>query len=365
MPASADMAILHEWIDAYAGSEQVFEALALTFPEADLYALSHEPAIHLNTEGRPIRTTFLDHPRLRQRRNATLPLMPVAWRRLGSGHYDLVLSSHHAFAHTNQLAAGGTHLCYVHSPARYVWSPEIDGRGDRWYLAPAREALKVVDRRASGHVTAYAANSRAVAERVARFWGREAVVIPPPVRVDFFGAADAAQPSRDYLLGVGRWISYKNLHLVAQVAERLDMPAKIAGRGPDRERILAAAREARVPVEVIEAPSDDVLRELYRHAACLVFPTVEDFGMVPVEAQAAGAPVVALAHGGALETVVDGVSGTFTCSASVDALAEAARAAIPLAGEGPRKNAAQFSFEVFRTSITSWVDGYRHRTPPS
>ena len=359
MPASADMAIVHEWVDAYAGSEQVFEALALTFPEADLYALSQVPHVHLNTGGRPIRTTMLDRPSLRERRNATLPLMPLAWRRLGAGGYDLVLSSHHAFAHANRLCGDGTHLCYVHSPARYVWSPEIDGRGDKWYLGPARAALKGVDRRASRGVTGYAANSRTVADRIARFWGREAVVIPPPVRVDFFGACADAPPTRDYLLGVGRWISYKNLHLVAEVADRLDMPAKIAGRGPDKERILAAARAARVPVEVIEAPTDDALRTLYRNAACLLFPTVEDFGMVPVEAQAAGAPIVALPHGGALDTVTEGVSGTFAADASVDALAEAARAAMPLAGEGPRKNAGQFSFDVFRTSVSAWVGGYR------
>jgi glycosyltransferase involved in cell wall biosynthesis len=285
--------------------------------------------------------------------------MPLAWRRLGEGRYDLVLSSHHAFAHANRLAGSGTQLCYVHSPARYVWTPEIDGRGDKWFLTPARNVLKGVDRRASRSVTAYAANSQAVADRVAQFWQREAVVIPPPVRVEYFGETTDVEPTRDYLLGVGRWITYKNLHLVAEVADRLGMPAKIAGRGPDKERILAAARDAHVPVEVIESPTDDALRDLYRNAACLVFPTVEDFGMVPVEAQAAGAPVVAIGQGGALETVADGISGVFCTDARVDALAEAVGAALPLAGTGPQKNAAQFSHEAFRATITSWVNGYR------
>src|SRR5436305_8913855 len=107
MPPTGDMAILHEWIDAYAGSEQVFEALAQAFPSADLYALSRQPEINLDTCGRPITTTFLDRPALRQRRNATLPIMPLAWRLLGSAKYDLVLSSHHAFAHANRLAGDG------------------------------------------------------------------------------------------------------------------------------------------------------------------------------------------------------------------------------------------------------------------
>ena len=359
MSAPGEMAILHEWIDAYAGSEQVFEALAQAFPLADLYALSEEPGVNLNTGGRRITTTFLDRPSLRRRRNATLPLMPLAWRLLGEGGYDLVLSSHHAFAHANRLAGSGTQLCYVHSPARYVWSPEIDGRGDKWFLAPARSVLKGVDRRASRHVTAYAANSKAVADRIARYWQREATVISPPIRVEYFGEQTDVEPTRDYLLGVGRWITYKNLHLVAEVADRLGMPAKIAGRGPEKARILAAAQNARVPVEVIEAPSDELLRELYRNAACLIFPTAEDFGMVPVEAQSAGAPVVALAQGGALETVADGMSGVLCSTTRVDALAEAVQAALPLAGTGPRKNAAQFSGEVFRASITNWVNGYR------
>src|SRR3954453_14595500 len=105
------MAILHEWIDAYAGSEQVFEALTQAFPSADLYALSQEPGISLDTGGREIRTTFLDRPALRQPRNATLPVMPLAWRRLGTAKYEVVLSSHHAFAHTNRLAGSGAHLC--------------------------------------------------------------------------------------------------------------------------------------------------------------------------------------------------------------------------------------------------------------
>jgi len=362
MPRSGDMAILHEWIDAYAGSEQVFEALARAFPAADLYALSQEPGVDLDTGGRTIQTTFLDRPALRRRRNATLPLMPAAWRGLGSGPYDVVLSSHHAFAHTNRLAGSGLHLCYVHSPARYIWSPDIDARGDKWYLAPARLALQRVDRRAAERVNAYAANSRAVAARIAEFWDREAVVIPPPVRVDYFGQAADTEPTREYLLAVGRWITYKNVHLVAEVADHLGMPAKIAGRGPDKERVLAAARAARVPVEVIESPSDERLRELYRNAACLVFPTVEDFGMVPVEAQSAGTPVAAIADGGALEAVAEGVSGAFAESVSVPALAEAVRTAIPLAGDGPRKNAAQFSGEAFRAAVTGWVSSHRGQT---
>ena len=350
------VAVVHEWVDAYAGSEQVFEALAQLLPDADLFALSVTPGIALDVGGRTITTTALDSDRWRDRRGLTLPAMPWAWRRLGRGDYDLVITSHHAFAHANRLTRpGGTHLAYVHSPARYIWSPDIDERGGGAGLAPARALLKRVDRKASRQVDAYAVNSVAVADRVREFWARETTVINPPVRVDFFSEGRADSPRRDYVLGMGRWIPYKNLHLVVEAADLLGMPVKIAGRGPDRSRIEAAAAAASVPVELIESPDDHELRDLYAHAACLVFPTVEDFGMVPVEAQATGTPVVALAAGGALETVVDGVSGAFASDASPDALAAAARRAMSLDGDGPAKNAERFSQQAFDDAASSWI----------
>jgi glycosyltransferase involved in cell wall biosynthesis len=350
------VAVVHEWVDAYAGSEQVFEALAQLLPDADLFALSVTPGIDLDVGGRTISTTALDTDRWRDRRGLTLPAMPWAWRRLGRRDYDVVITSHHAFAHANRLTRpGGTHLAYVHSPARYIWSPDIDNRGGGAGLAPARALLKRVDRKASQQVDAYAVNSAAVADRVREFWARETTVINPPVRVDFFSEGRSDSPRRDYILGMGRWIPYKNLHLVVETADLLGMPVKIAGRGPDRSRIEAAAAVASVPVELIESPDDQELRDLYAHAACLVFPTVEDFGMVPVEAQATGTPVVALAAGGALETVVDGVSGAFASYPSPDAIAAAARRAMSLDGDGPAKNAERFSQQAFDDAASSWI----------
>ncbi len=352
------MAVVHEWIGAYAGSEQVFEAIAGVFPRADLIALSYEPGVRLPLAGRRVQTTFLDRAGLRNRRSLTLPFMPVAWRALGKNKYDVVVSSHHAFAHTNRLADVGTHLSYVHSPARYLWSPEIDSRGAARYLGPVKSALRNVDLAASKRVTAYAANSTAVAERIQKFWARDATVIHPPVRVDFFGAAAAQSPTRDYVLGVGRWIPYKNLHRVIEAADLAGMPVKIAGRGPDRSRIVAAAEAASVPVELIEAPSDDALRELYRNAACLVFPTIEDFGIVPVEAQAAGTPVVAVAAGGVADTVRDGRTGFLVSESTPEALSERIRDVGRIDSLECRNNAARFTRAAFDTRMHDWVARY-------
>jgi glycosyltransferase involved in cell wall biosynthesis len=350
------VAVVHEWVDAYAGSEQVFEALAQIFPSADLYALSHEPSVHLDVGGRGICTSFLDTPRLRQRRAVTLPLMPLAWRRLHVPTYDLVISSHHAFAHTNRLAGlEGTHLCYVHSPARYVWSPEIDERGANPLLTPVRAVLKGLDRRAAKGVTAYAANSTAVAERIQRFWGREATVIHPPVRVDYFSEPSPTPPTRDYVLGFGRWIPYKNLHLVIEAADIAGMPVKIAGRGPDKSRIVEAAAKSTVPVEIIESPSDAQLRDLYRNAACLVFPTVEDFGMVPVEAQAAGTPVVAPSTGGSLDTIQNRTTGVLVPSLALAGLADAIRASTRLDPDRCRANAKKFARACADRNLRAWI----------
>jgi glycosyltransferase involved in cell wall biosynthesis len=355
MADRAKLAIVHEWIDARDGSVKVFEELAATFPDADLYALSRDPRVELSLGNRELHTTVLNHPALRPRRGPTLPLMPLAWRAMGAGRYDGVITSHHAFAHTNRLTQTGPHLVYVHSPARYVWTPEIDGRGSGPALAPVRAALKRVDRHAARRVTSYAANSTAVAARIERFWSREATVIHPPVQVDFFGTPATSPPTRDYLLGAGRWVPYKNLHLVIETADRAGMPVKIAGSGPDRDRVLAAARRATVPVELIDTPSDVALRELYRNAAALVFPTIEDFGIVPVEAQAAGTPVVALGTGGVLDTVAAGVSGILTESLDPHDLAQAVAAAVSLKPADCQANAQRFSVEAFRSAMRSWA----------
>ncbi len=357
------IAVVHEWVDAYAGSEQVFEALARIFPTADLFALSRTPGIDLDLGGRAVRTTSLDRRVLRDRRGLTLAAMPVAWWALGRRDYDVVISSHHAFAHANRLvASNGVHLAYVHSPARYLWSPEIDARGGSRLLAPARGVLRAVDRRASARVTGYAANSSAVAERIRRFWDREARVIHPPVRVEYYGSRLPQQPSRDYVLGFGRWIPYKNLHLVIEAADIAGLPVKIAGRGPDAQRIRAAAAAASVSVEIIESPDDERLRTLYANARCLVFPTVEDFGIVPVEAQAAGTPVVAPAAGGALDTVTDGVTGVLTKDSSPGELARGIVEASTLSGKACRRNAERFGRHRFEEAILDWTLGHLARS---
>ncbi|MBO0882552.1 MAG: glycosyltransferase [Mycobacterium sp.] len=350
------LALVHEWISERAGAEKTFEALAAIFPTADLYAVSKAPGVHLDTGGREIRTTLLDRPVIRNMRAATLPSMPIAWQMLEDLGYDAVITSHHAFAHANNLAKDGPRLSYVHSPARYVWSPELDARGSSRWLFPVRKILQRADYRFAQRVDSFAANSSAVAARIERYWGREASVIHPPVRADYFsGASEVGLNDAGYILGVGRWVPYKNLHLIAAVAEALGIPAKVAGSGPERRRIMASAEAASVPVEVIESPSDERLRALYQGACALVFPTVEDFGIVPVEAQAAGTPVVAPRAGGVLDSVIDGSTGILVDSPIVSELAAGVRRAEGLSSGACRENAARFGYDTFAARIRTWT----------
>jgi glycosyltransferase involved in cell wall biosynthesis len=352
------MAVVHEWVSARAGSEQVFEALAQLYPSADLFALSTDPAVSIEVNGREIGTTVLNHRALRDRRGITLPLMPAAWRMLGNATYDVVLTSHHAFAASNRLARpGAVHLAYVHTPARYVWTPELDGRGTNPLLAPVRKALGGLDRRAASRLTGIAANSCEVARRIKQFWDRDARVIHPPVDVEYFGrlGGETMALPENYLLGLGRWIAYKNHLLIIDIAEKLRRPVVIAGSGPLEPELRARASSASVPALIFKQPSRDQVRELFQRAGVLLFPTQEDFGIVPVEAMASGTPVVAYFKGGAEETVRDGISGVLVEEHKVEAFAEGVERVSEVDRSECQRHATAFGRARFNAEIREWV----------
>lgn len=355
--ANRSVAIVHEWFSAAGGSERVFLSLAQLLPHAERFVLWREP--DAPADGLRLRESWLAGTPLRRSKMLALPVMPIAWRTLGRQRFDVVISSSHAFAHLVRFGRQPRtrYLSYVHSPARYLWSPEHDGRGSSALLAAPRRALQAVDVRMSQHVHSYAANSREVQARVRRFWGRDARVVNPPVDVDYFASAPPAQrgQSRDYLLGAGRFVGYKNFGLIVEIAERAGLPLVIAGSGPEEPRLRRAAERSTTPITFEIRPSQERLRELYWGARALLFPVHEDFGMIPVEAQACGTPVIGIRRGGLLETVVEGETG-----ALVDSLDP--RDYVPLITMTDlmigrtAANATRFSTQAFIMHASTWIE---------
>jgi glycosyltransferase involved in cell wall biosynthesis len=350
------VALVHEWFGPIGGSDRVFLAMTQLVPHASRYVLWAEPDAPV--AGLDLRETWIARTPLRRHKPLALPVMPLVWRTMGRPGPDVVLSSSQAFAHHVRLGdpESTRHLSYVHSPARYVWSPSLDERGSHRMLDLPRRLLQSVDRRGGRHVHAYAANSHEVRARINRFWHRDATVIHPPVDVDWFGDAPKVRRGRDYLLGVGRWVPYKNFDLMIAIADAAGLPLVIAGSGPQEPGLRRAAAAAGVEVTFERLVTRERLRELYWGARALLFPTHDDFGIVPVEAQACGTPVIGLARGGVRETVVDGETGVLVDSLDPRVYAAAVPRLSELDEAKIRRNAAEFSPARFTMQLSDWLD---------
>lgn len=356
------IAVVHEWLSARAGSEILFEQLALPFPSAHLFALTRNEDVDFDFGNRHVSTSPLDLVgKLRHNRALSLPMMPAAWKAIRREPYDVVVTSTHAFGREFfQPEVDGVHCNYVHAPMRYAWNPNLDTRGN--ILGPlgaaARERLRRRDLASVEHVDSFAANSTEIAGRIQEFYDRDAVVIPPPVDVSFF--RDCTPARGEYLMAASRWIPYKRLDLAIRVGAELDMPVVIAGSGPEEGALRALAAQIHPHgVEFHVQPDRAAFRSLMANAAAFLFPPHEDFGIIAVEVQATGTPVVALRAGGALDTVRDGVTGALAQDQSVEAFTEATQRCLALSDPSLvcRDHAEQFSAPNFRRLVRSWVEG--------
>jgi glycosyltransferase involved in cell wall biosynthesis len=357
--------LVHEWIARSGGSENVLQAMGDVYPDADVVCLWDESTGRF--DGREVRETWLGRSPLRGRKVLALPLMPSTWRHLPGGAYDFALISSHLFAHHARFASvpAERRFVYVHSPARYIWDPQLDARGSGRAARTAGALLKPLDRRRARETRHFATNSAFVRDRIARAWDVRAEVIHPPVDVERIQApaAPPADPDRavldrlpdEFLLGASRFVPYKQLDQVIRAGVVTGLPVVLAGAGPEEAALRRLAAAAPVRVEFVISPSTPLLWELYRRCALYVFPPVEDFGIMPVEAMAAGAPVVANAVGGATESVVPGLTGAwcdFSSDAAVLAAVEQARGA---ARVDCAARARTFSARRFADAITGWV----------
>lgn len=355
------LAIVHERFTEVGGSERVVAALRTLWPGAAVFAPIADPQVTAAVLGGPVNTSPLQAlygggPRYAH----LLPLLPVAMGRLEVGAFDVVIASHHAFANRVRPGPHAIMVSYVHTPARWAWDAGL--RGHEAVSRPGAAALaafsatqRAADRRAARRPDVVVANSRHVADRVRRWWGRQAVVIAPPVDTEFF--TPAPPDRRPFFLLAGRLVPYKRPEVAVAAATRAGVRLVVAGDGRARRQCEAVAGPG---VEFLGTVDNETLRHLMRTAQALVHPGEEDFGMVPVEAQACGAPVIARAVGGVLDTVVDGVTGVLYPAGGdeVGALADvlARFDGRPFTAATIRRHAEQFSLPRFQRAFSELID---------
>ena len=356
---------MHDWLTGMRGGERCLEVFCELFPDAPLFTLLHVPgSVSPVIEDRRIVTSFVQRlPGAADRYRHYLPLFPLAVRGFALDGYDLVISLSHCVAKAVRVPAGALHLCYCFTPMRYVWDLESDyASGGGWLarlaLPPVAAALRRWDRKTDG-VDDFVAISQHIAERIRRVYGRAAGVIHPPVEVARFRPAAA----EDFYLVVSALVPYKRVDLAVAAANRLGRRLLIVGRGPAEARLRAMAGPS---VSFLGWRPDAEVADLYARCRALLFPSVEDFGIAPLEAAAAGRPTIALARGGARETMVglDGAeppTAVFFAEQTVDALTAAIatfeRAAHRFEPAALRARAARFDRPIFARRIREYVDG--------
>lgn len=353
------VAIVHERFTIWGGAERVVAELHRMFPAAVVHAaIVDRSVLSDGLAEADIRSTWLDRLYPGNDRYAhLLPLLPTAFARLDLRDVDVVLTSHYAFANRVRPPQDVPVVSYTHTPARWMWDPgmragERGGSAGRVVLGAFAGTQRRADRVAARRLRLVMANSRNVAARIERWWGRTATVVPPPVDIDWF-TPDPGVDRDDFFLVAGRLVPYKKTEIAVAAAERAGARLVVVGVGRQRPELDAHAGPG---VEFLGRVDDVTLRDLYRRCRALVFPGEEDFGIIPVEAQACGAPVVAQAAGGALESVADGVSGVLyapggsSTTGEVEALANAMREfdATRFDAAAVRRQAERFSLARFR-----------------
>ena len=357
------VALTHDWLTNLAGAERVLLNLHEIYPEAPIYTSVFVPGEFPSLGDADVRTSFLQKLPLAKTRHQAFPVLRmVAFERFDLSGYDVVISSSHAEAKGVITRPETLHICYCYTPIRYYWS------GYHHYLENPRfgalnpllkvllpgmtNYLRVWDRCAADRVDLFVAISEHVARRIRKYYRREADVIYPPVDTSWLQPSPTVD---DYYLLVGRLIPYKRADVAVQAFNRLGLPLKIAGTGSEMEVLR---RTARPNVEFLGRVADDELGELYSRCVALVFPQEEDFGIVPLEAMAAGRPVIAYRAGGALETVVEGETGVFFDRQEAECLEEAVRKFDPgrFDPERVRRQALLFDTAVFKENISTYVE---------
>ena len=342
------VAICHEWFDNIGGGEKVLIQIASIFENPTIFTLWGDRNIQKDTNLN-FKESFLRFFPKKFRRNLGLPFMPIAWfsfsRKLR--RFDLVITSSWAFAHSCGRYNSNS-LNYVHTPGRYWWNPDIDQRTAIKLPKLVLLTLKKIDFALSRNHGTNISNSKNTQERVQKFWNQNSKVVYPPVDLDFYNLDKKVDlPKGNYLLGVGRFVTYKKPGFIIELGEYLNMPVLIAGHGPLYSDLVEKAANAKVEVRIINNPTNEIIKECYRSAKYLIYPVVEDFGIVPVEAMGCGLQVIGLNSGGLTETIVEGLSGSLVSSVNVQEFASAIQHLPHKSRSEVRECALKFSEDAF------------------
>lgn len=353
------VALVHDWLNQLGGAEDVLTELVALFPDApvftSLYWRKKMPAAWQEWDIRP---SFIDRlPWSRQRQQLYLPLYPLAFESIDLRGFDLVISNKSGFCHGIVTDTDTVHICYCLTPTRFLWrypqyaEQENINRLARSLLPPFLSYLRMWDRSAASRVDHFIAISEEVRRRIGKIYGREADIIFPPVNTSRFKPASGIE---DYYLMLGRLVPYRRIDLLIEAFNRLGRVLFIAGQGRDRARLEAMAGPT---VKFLGYVPDDELPGLIAGCRAFLFPGEEDFGIAPIQAMAAGRPVIAYAAGGALETVVPGTGILFEAQ-TVEAIVEAVESYDPCAADPDfiRSHAMKFDSGVFRHKISRFVE---------
>ncbi|MGE3276299.1 MAG: glycosyltransferase [Vicinamibacterales bacterium] len=363
------VALIHDWLTGMRGGEKALEAICSLYPDADLFTLLHVPeSTSAFIEERRVFTSPVQWlPFSGRLYREYLPLFPAAIEQFDLDGYDLVISTSHCAAKSVVVPGRARHVCYCLTPMRYAWDqydayfgPDRIGRVPSRLLRPVMAAMARWDRATAGRVHRYLSISQYVARRIALYYNRRSTIVYPPVETTFYeppGSPDqagAAGPGPSFLV-VSALVPYKRVDLAIAAARRAGVPLTVVGDGPERARLEALAGDG---VRFLGWIDNHDIRDLYRSTIATLLPGEEDFGIVPVEAQACGRPVVALGRGGALDTVVDGVTGVLVDAGTEEAFADGLRRAAATSWDAARirAHAERFSRERFRREMLAVIE---------
>lgn len=354
------VAIVHEWLTIYGGSERVTEILHEIFPKAPIYCLVYDKdTMPERFKGYDIRTTFVQKlPFAKKHYKAYLPIMPRAYEELDLTEYDLVISSSSACAKGVITRSDAIHICYCHTPTRYFWEFYYEytkgmGKLKKMIISTFIHKLRMWDRLAADRVDKFIANSNYIAGRISKYYRKDSKVIFPPVNTHLY---DINEEDENYYLIVSRLVSYKRIDLAVEAFNKLGLPLLVIGDGPEKEKLQKCAKGN---IKFLGRLSDEDIREYYSKCKALVFPGEEDFGITPVECQASGRPVIAYGKGGALDTVLDGKTGIFFKSQTVEALVEAVKKfeeyGVEYTKNQIKKYSEKFSVDRFKDEFLEFI----------